>query len=262
MIKLPETEGLHDKGRLGDPSGPGPRLRAAREACGYDIQDIAKQLRLHPHIIADLERDEFADHLALVFVRGYLRAYAGLIGLDPEEVVAEFNALGYEEARDLPDLKTKPQSGSRMRQNQDMYKSGSRSGMRWAAVGLITVAVGGLFVAYNYQPQEQIYPAPVLSDVNDPNAPAPGTDPNLPPAAPADANATAVTPEGTTPVSAAPATATPAAATAPSTATPAAAPVPAAATPVAPRPVVRTPSPMPPSEDDEDLHLPPPGSDD
>jgi cytoskeleton protein RodZ len=250
MIKLPETEGLHDKGRLGDPTGPGPRLRAAREACGYDIQDIAKQLRLHPHIIADLERDKFSDHLALVFVRGYLRAYAGLIGLDPDEVVAEFNALGYQEARDLPDLKNKSQAGSRMRNTQDMYKSRARSGVRWAAVAAITVALGGLFVAFNYQPQEQIYSAPVVSDVSEANAPAPGIDPNLPPAAPVDPNAPVTAPAAAAPVT------TPAAAPA------APVPVPAAAAPASPRPVVRAPSATPPSEDDDEPQLPRPGSDD
>jgi cytoskeleton protein RodZ len=246
MIKLPETEGLHDKGRLGDPSGPGPRLRAAREACGYDIQDIAKQLRLHPHIIADLERDHFSDHLALVFVRGYLRAYAGLIGLDPDEVVAEFNALGYQEARDLPDLKNKSQTGSRMRNTQDMYKSRASSGVRWAAVAAITVVLGGLFVAFSYQPQEQIYASPVVTDFTDPNAPAPGTDPNLPPAPPVDPNAVETAPVAEVP------------------ATPAVAPAPAptAAAPITPRPVVRAPAAAPPSEYEEDLQLPAPGSDD
>lgn len=243
MIKLPETEGLHEKARLGDPAGPGPRLRAAREACGYDIQDIAKQLRLHPHIIEDLERDQFSDHLALVFVRGYLRSYANLIGLDPDEVVAEFNALGYEEARDLPDLKNNSQSGSRMRNTQDMYKSRARSGLRWAAIAGVTIAVGGLFLAFSYQPQEVIYTSPIVTELSPLDAPNPGIDPNLPPAAVVESTDSAETVANpvATPAPAAPATLAPAA--------------------PAPRPVSRAPASAPPSEYEDEPELPKPDSD-
>jgi cytoskeleton protein RodZ len=161
MIKLPDTDGLQDRVRLTEQTGPGPRLRAAREAGCYEIEDIAKQLRLHPQIIRDLEKDKFSDHLALVFVRGYLRAYANLIGLDPEQVVEEFNALGHLEERSLPDLKGKPQAGSRMRSEQEMRNLSFNPRLKWAGITLIVIAMAGVFVAYHYDPKDQLYPVNV-----------------------------------------------------------------------------------------------------
>jgi cytoskeleton protein RodZ len=165
MIKLPDTEGLQDRVRLSEQTGPGPRLRAAREASGYEIDDIAKQLRLHPHVIADLERDTFADHLALVFVRGYLRSYAGLIGLDPDQVVKEFNALGYQEDRDLPDFKGNT-ARSQIHGDQSMGRSGLPPALKWGAIAAITIVLGGVFIAYNYEPQEVLNNEPVKIDAS------------------------------------------------------------------------------------------------
>ena len=54
MIKLPDTEGSQEKVRTAPTHmGPGPRLRAAREAAGLEVEELAKQLRLHPHVIHD-----------------------------------------------------------------------------------------------------------------------------------------------------------------------------------------------------------------
>ena len=161
MIKLPDTEGLQERVRVAEQTGPGPRLRAAREASGFEVDEIAKQLRLHPQIIADLERDKFSDHLALVFVRGYLRAYAGLIGLDPEQVVEEFNALGYQEDRDLPDLKGKPQSKTKMRAHEDMNRTPMNPGMKWGAIVALIAALGGIFIAYTREPEVQLNSVPL-----------------------------------------------------------------------------------------------------
>lgn len=161
MIKLPDTEGLQERVRVAEQTGPGPRLRAAREASGFEIEEIAKQLRLHPQIIEDLERDKFSDHLALVFVRGYLRAYAGLIGLNPEQVVEEFNALGHQEDRDLPDLKGKPQSKDRMRAHEDINRTPMNPGMKWGAIVALIAALGGIFIAYTREPEVQLNSVPL-----------------------------------------------------------------------------------------------------
>lgn len=173
MIQMPDKDGLHDKVHVNEQQGPGPRLRAAREALGYEVEDIAKQLRLHPHIIADLEVDTFSDHLALVFVRGYLRSYASLIGLDPNQVTEEFNAMGFDEERTLPEFNSKPQTKTRMRREEDMQPSNMSPRIKWIAVTAIAVALAGVFVAYTYHPQEKLYPTIV--------APQTSTDTFTPP---------------------------------------------------------------------------------
>jgi cytoskeleton protein RodZ len=62
---------------------PGRRLRVQRQSRGLTIERIGAQLHLKPEIIDALEQDRFEDLPDGVFVMGYLRNYARLLGLDP-----------------------------------------------------------------------------------------------------------------------------------------------------------------------------------
>ncbi len=71
-------------------SSPGTMLRTAREAREMTIKHIASQLRLRKDVIEDLEHDRFERLPAPIFVRGYIRSYAALVGLDPAYVNASY----------------------------------------------------------------------------------------------------------------------------------------------------------------------------
>ena len=89
----PGTEGT------GAPGGPGPRLRAAREARKLSIAEVSSQLRLDASTLSALENNDFQGLAAPIFVRGYLRNYARLLGMDETDVVAEYDAQGVPEPR-------------------------------------------------------------------------------------------------------------------------------------------------------------------
>lgn len=72
-------------------SSPGQRLRQAREARQLTRDAVALQMRIEPKVIEALERDDYAQLPAAVFVRGYLRAYAKLVGLVAEPLVDAFD---------------------------------------------------------------------------------------------------------------------------------------------------------------------------
>lgn len=74
-----------------DSASPGQRLRLAREARQLTRDTVAAQMRIEPKVIDALERDDYTQLPAAVFVRGYLRAYAKLIGLAPEPLVDAFD---------------------------------------------------------------------------------------------------------------------------------------------------------------------------
>ena len=65
----------------------GVRLKAAREARGLSARDVAQRLRLDAHVIEALEADDLERLPARTFVRGYLRNYARLVGLDEGLVI-------------------------------------------------------------------------------------------------------------------------------------------------------------------------------
>lgn len=68
---------------------PGKRLRIARQAKGMGHGDVASQLHLSVAIVKALENDEHERLAGPVFVRGYIRNYARLLGLDDKQLLGE-----------------------------------------------------------------------------------------------------------------------------------------------------------------------------
>lgn len=85
----PKDEAPAEQGKLPE---LGPRLRKAREAKGLGPADVARQLRLETRIIEALERDDRAALPSITFVKGYVRSYARLVGLDEEPLLAALPA--------------------------------------------------------------------------------------------------------------------------------------------------------------------------
>lgn len=66
----------------------GAELRAAREARGEDLADIATYLRIRPHYLEALERGDAQALPARPYAIGFLRAYADHLGLGGSGLVA------------------------------------------------------------------------------------------------------------------------------------------------------------------------------
>ncbi len=62
-------------------SSLGAKLRESRIAAKLSVSEVASQLHFGEAIIQQLEDEQFEDFPAPTFVRGYLRAYAKLLGL-------------------------------------------------------------------------------------------------------------------------------------------------------------------------------------
>lgn len=67
----------------------GETLRAAREFHRASIERVAEFLRIEPRFIVALEEDRFDDIGPPVFVKGYLKHYCELLGIDPEPLLRE-----------------------------------------------------------------------------------------------------------------------------------------------------------------------------
>jgi cytoskeleton protein RodZ len=75
-------------------SSPGAMLRTARIQHNLNVEQVAKELHLDARIVTAMEND---DHAALpepIFVQGYLRSYARLVGLSTDEIVSRYSAQG------------------------------------------------------------------------------------------------------------------------------------------------------------------------
>ena len=71
--------------------GPGERLRAARLSMGFDLAKIASELHLTGRVVEALEADDYSDIGVRVFVRGYLRNYARIVGMPVDSILRQFD---------------------------------------------------------------------------------------------------------------------------------------------------------------------------
>ena len=68
----------------------GNTLRAAREAKGYTVAQVAEITRIMHSMIEDLENEDFSRLPAPIYGRGFVKLYCEAVGLDPKPMVAEF----------------------------------------------------------------------------------------------------------------------------------------------------------------------------
>lgn len=84
-------------------SGPGQQLKWAREQENWSVADVAAKLRLTSAVITSLEEDNHdMKRIPLVFVRGYLRAYAKLLKLSGDDIIAQFDRFALNEGLIAP----------------------------------------------------------------------------------------------------------------------------------------------------------------
>lgn len=69
----------------------GETLARAREARGLSVEDVSEQTRIRAGLIRQIEADNFDGCGGAVYARGHLRSLAKIIGIDPEELVGEFD---------------------------------------------------------------------------------------------------------------------------------------------------------------------------
>jgi cytoskeleton protein RodZ len=74
------------------PLSLGDRLRSGRRARALSLEQAAQALHLEESLLAALEEERFAVVGAPVFVRGHLRNYARLLGLDEDAVLAAYRS--------------------------------------------------------------------------------------------------------------------------------------------------------------------------
>ncbi|MGH8229564.1 MAG: helix-turn-helix domain-containing protein [Steroidobacteraceae bacterium] len=83
-------------------AGVGARLKDARERAGLAPIEAAESLHIDTAALLALEADRFAEVGAPVFVRGYIRHYADLLGEPVEPLEALYRASAH--AARVPDL--------------------------------------------------------------------------------------------------------------------------------------------------------------
>jgi cytoskeleton protein RodZ len=92
------TESLHETEEQPEVY-PGQFLAKAREAKGLTQEYVAGKLHLRTQVVHLLETDAYEALPQPVFIQGYYRAYAKLLGIDPQPVLDQYNLLRVPETK-------------------------------------------------------------------------------------------------------------------------------------------------------------------
>ena len=71
----------------------GKTLRAAREAKGLSVAQLAEQTHMTPARVEELENENFTSFPAAIYGRGFVRLYCQAVGLDPKPLADEFTDI-------------------------------------------------------------------------------------------------------------------------------------------------------------------------
>ncbi|MDP6435279.1 MAG: DUF4115 domain-containing protein [Arenicellales bacterium] len=117
-------------------NSPGALLRWGREQRNLSIEEIASELHLTKVRVIAIEEDDFSSFSGETFVRGYLRLYARVIGIDEKEVVGLID----------PDLLSHNMAQQRFVQPVVSHVGMNHTGLKLATWVIAIVFVGLLLV--------------------------------------------------------------------------------------------------------------------
>ena len=71
----------------GETTYRGGTLKQIRERIGVDLKAISRETKINPRILQEIEEEAFEKLPPVVYLKGFLRAYAQSLGLDPPKVI-------------------------------------------------------------------------------------------------------------------------------------------------------------------------------
>lgn len=145
----------------------GQRLRAAREAAGMSLEDVATTTRIPTRHLESLENSDFERLPAPTYSIGFAKNYAAAVGLDRSEIA--------EQLRDEIGGMRPATSQSELFEPSDPARSFPKWLLLVAALAVVAVVIGARW----WQTREYDQDGQVLAD----NSPAQGNMASAPPAA-------------------------------------------------------------------------------
>lgn len=71
----------------------GKKFNEARNKMGKSVLEVANHLNLNPHVVEDIENDDYSNLASDVYAKGYLRTYAKFVQLSETEILEQYAAL-------------------------------------------------------------------------------------------------------------------------------------------------------------------------
>lgn len=138
----------------------GAVLRAERERLGMSIGDVAQRLKYAPRQIEALEADDFKALPGLPFVRGFVRGYAKLLGLDAGALVPLLERAAEQDGGPITvQLQSVSSTHARFPASQTSYASA----LPWLLAILLVIAGIGGYSIYHWEAPADLLPLPAAT---------------------------------------------------------------------------------------------------
>ncbi|NVJ50699.1 MAG: DUF4115 domain-containing protein [Gammaproteobacteria bacterium] len=145
-------------------TGSSEQFKQAREQQKLTVQEVAARLNLPVARIEEIEKGEYSDTVSATFYRGYIRNYAQLLKISPDDLLNEFSTIFGTDVQITTAQRVSQYSPSRR-------TSGSSTGFKWLSLVilvLIICAVGfGIKQKYFAAPAAQDNPVELSPAMND-----------------------------------------------------------------------------------------------
>ena len=122
----------------------GEQLRRAREAKGLSVPDIVGMTNLMTEQVLRLESGDWQDFAAPVYVRGFVRSYAGVLKIDVETLLAQLDEEMGQNSREKDGSMGDAQLRSGIIDSLMLYFSH----VKWRAVTPILLLIGLMIGIY------------------------------------------------------------------------------------------------------------------
>ncbi len=89
-------------------AGEGEKLRAARQAKGWSLTDVEEKTKIQIRYLQALEEENYGILPGAAYIKGFLRTYANYLGLNQEEILADYKASVKVEPEPVVETPLKP----------------------------------------------------------------------------------------------------------------------------------------------------------
>jgi cytoskeletal protein RodZ len=158
----------------------GETLSRARRKRGLSVEDVAADTRIRAGLITAIEADRFEQCGGAVYARGHIRSIARVIGINADELVAEFNAA-HDDERPVSAVAATPA-------DHDLMAGAERRQPNWTLAMAVTLVVICGFALFGLvrphgstpTPRAQGHPQQTQTQPSTPSTPPPSSVAELP----------------------------------------------------------------------------------
>ncbi|MFZ0802736.1 MAG: helix-turn-helix domain-containing protein [Terriglobales bacterium] len=173
----------------------GVRLKQEREQRGITLEEISSSTKIGTRMLVALEQDHFDQLPGGIFNKGFVRAYARVLGIDEDQAITDYLVA----SGNLPSEKEKDKKSDGVSDVSSFELQAeaepNQSNLPWGTFAILLLLVALAFAAWGFYSREaRKYTRKTTSPTPSSTTISPPTSPNLVPTTPAPTTPVPATP--------------------------------------------------------------------